>query len=183
MLFLREKSSLCREKVAILPKNLRKVKNMQKKRNFYLQQLIDGKILENTQIFLAETLENTQIFGLPAKACGRFQTFLLFFLRGFLFYFKQCSFIDLLQLIACHPQRSSYATQRPFYHRRIFVLAKKNTNTWIVSLTSKQLVSSRNIEIQFADELWHKIHNLQFICCVVNYVGFTSEKLIHKGFF
>ena len=21
------------------------------------------------------------------------------------------------------------------------------------------------------------------ICCVVNYVGFTSEKLIHKGFF
>ena len=81
---------------------------MQIKRNFYLQQLIDGKILENTQIFLAETLENTQIFGLPAKACGRFQTFLLFFLRGFLFYFKQCSFIDLLQLIACHPQRSSY---------------------------------------------------------------------------
>ena len=96
MLFLREKSSLCREKVAILPKNLRKVKNMQKKRNFYLQQLIDGKILENTQIFLAETLENTQIFGLPAKACGRFQTFLLFFLRGFLFYFKQCSFISIL---------------------------------------------------------------------------------------
>ena len=35
---------------------------MQKKRNFYLQQLIDGKILENTQIFLAEILENTQIF-------------------------------------------------------------------------------------------------------------------------
>ena len=24
---------------------------------------------------------------------------------------------------------------------------------------------------------------LHLICCVVNYVGFTSEKLIHKGFF
>ena len=81
-------------------------------------------------------------------ACGRFQTFLLFFLRGFLLYFKQCSFIDLLQLIACHPQRSSYATQRPFYHRRIFVLAKKNTNTWIISLTSKQLVSCRNVKVR-----------------------------------
>ena len=46
LLFLREKSYLCREKVAILPKNLHKVKNMQIKRNFYLQQLIDGKILE-----------------------------------------------------------------------------------------------------------------------------------------
>ena len=43
LLFLRKKSYICREKVAILPKNLRKVKNMQIKRNFYLQQLIDGK--------------------------------------------------------------------------------------------------------------------------------------------
>lgn len=67
-IFLRNCLFAYGEKVAILPKNLRKVKNMQKKRNFYLQQLIDGKILENTQIFLAETLENTQIFGLPAKA-------------------------------------------------------------------------------------------------------------------
>jgi len=34
---------LCEEKVAILPKNLRKVYTMQIKRNYYLQQLIDGK--------------------------------------------------------------------------------------------------------------------------------------------
>ena len=52
--------------------------------------------------------------------------------------------------------------QRPFHNGRIFVLAKKNADARVISLTSKQLVSSRNVEIQFANELWHKIHNLQF---------------------
>lgn len=67
---------------------------------------------------------------------------LLFILLTLLRHLKQCSFINFLQLITCNTQRSSDTTQRPFHYRRVFVLAKKDTNAWVVSLTSKQLISS-----------------------------------------
>ena len=53
----------------------------------------------------------------------------------------------------------------------------------IVAFRAFQFIIHSHIHIHLSYVLMGDFSRLQIICCVVNYVGFTSEKLIHKGFF
>ena len=125
------------------------------------------------RIFIFTTLSVLLLIGLLLHK----NLFLpLYFVSKLLFGWQISQILSLKQLlillqdrILCHIL-TCLRTQNQAYRR-------------IITIRSFQLIIHSDIHIHLPNILMRYLGSLQVICCVVNYVGFTSEKLIHKGFF
>ena len=71
-------------------------------------------------------------------------------------------FHQLLRLIFSHAKRLGHASHSIFNLRIILWAAQQQTNSRIILGRLYQIVDSRDVIVEFADELWFEVNDLQF---------------------